>query len=95
MSSSEAPPSDIFLTDPQHSSPIRELEARLMSDKSRRMISVAIIALIGVIVVAWIVAVVILGLNKVSTDPLERVLLPVITGLFGALGGLATNNSSR
>lgn len=86
MSSPEQP--DIVLTARDHDLKIRELDAHLVSDKSRRTIGMGILVLIGIAFVAGTSGMVIDGIYKAPTDPIERVLMPTVTGLIGVLGGL-------
>lgn len=83
---------EIVLTQAQEQDhQIRELDARLISDKSRRTIGTSILVLIGVIVVSGILGIVVVEIHGAPTDPIERVLLPVVTALAGANSGLWAN----
>jgi hypothetical protein len=71
------------------------LDAHLVSDRSRRVIGIGVLALLGVIVVAGIGGIVIAEINKAPTDVIERILLQTVTGVIGVLGGLFATGSSR
>ena len=89
-------PLEIVLTQTQgQDHKLRELDARLISDKSRRAIGTSILVLIGVIVVSGILGMVVVEIHGVPTDPIERVLLPVVTALAGAFCGLWANGNSK
>jgi ABC-type antimicrobial peptide transport system permease subunit len=93
---SPEPPLEIVLTQTQGPDyKLRELNARLISDKSRMVIGTSILVLIGVIVVSGILGIVVVEIHGVSTDPIERVLLPVVTALAGAFCGLWANGNSK
>jgi hypothetical protein len=94
--SSPEPPHDIILTEPrEHDLRLRELDAHLVSDKSRLTIGVGVLTLVGVLGVCGIVGIVVAEIYKAPTDVIERILLPTITGLIGVLGGLFVNGKSR
>jgi hypothetical protein len=93
--SSPEQPRDIVLTETrEHDLQLRELDAHLVSDKSRRTIGVGILVLIGLIVVSGIFGVVTVEIYKAPTDPIERILLPTVTGLIGIFSGLYVNGNS-
>ncbi len=74
---------------------LRDLHARLVSDSTRRTVAVGVLYLLGVCFVAGVVGIVIADVDKVPTDPIERILTPVLTGLIGVLGGLFASSTSR
>jgi TctA family transporter len=49
--------------------------------------------LLGLCFVAGVTGIVVADVEKVPTDPIERVLTPVLTGLIGVLGGLFASTS--
>jgi TctA family transporter len=65
----------------------------LVSDKTRRQIGLGVLVLLGLCFVAGVTGIVVADIEKVSTDPIERVLTPVLTGLIGVLGGLFASTS--
>ena len=89
-------PHHLIVRSPDHELELRDLHARLASDKTRRAVAIGVLVLLGVAFVAGVAGIVVAGVEKVSTDPIERVLTPTITGLIGVLGGLfPTGGMSR
>jgi hypothetical protein len=94
--SSPEQPRDIVLTETrEHDLKLRELDARLISDKSRRVIGVGVLTLLGLVVVCGLASIVVAEIYKAPTDVIERILMPTVTGLIGVLGGLYATGNSR
>jgi hypothetical protein len=47
-----------------------------------------VLIVLGIVFVVGFAAILIADINKVPTDPIERILTPAITGLIGVLSGL-------
>lgn len=74
---------------------LRKLDARLISEKSVRVISVGVLTLIGILVVSGLASIIIAEIYKVPTDVIERLLTPTVIGLVGIFGGLHAAGNSR
>ena len=57
--------------------------------------SIGVLILLGVVFIAGVAGIVVADIEKVPTDPIERVLTPAITGLIGVLGGIFATGASR
>jgi hypothetical protein len=59
------------------------------------VIGVGVLTLLGLVVVCGLASIVVAEIYKAPTDPIERILLPTVTGLIGVFSGLYVNGNSK